>query len=69
MTTFYSRPDGGHVHASKECPMLQGGDFEELGYEEITLNEARIRGLLCCSCMNKVFGKTRKRRKKDEVTS
>ena len=63
---FYARPDGGHIHSDKECPMLKDGDFERLGYEEVSLDEARARKLMCCSCMDKVF-KPRRRIVKKEV--
>lgn len=52
---FYARPGGGHIHAGKECPMLKDGDFERLGYREVSLDEARVRKLRCCSCMDRVF--------------
>ena len=61
---FYARPDGGHIHAGKECPMLKDGDFKKLGYAEISLDEARARKLTCCSCMDRVFKPKRRYVKK-----
>ena len=51
---FYARPDGGHIHSGKKCPMLKDGDFDRLGYVEVSLDEARARKLVCCPCMDKV---------------
>ena len=58
--TFYARPDGGHIHKDLNCTMLGNGDFEEMGYREVTLDEARSRGLICCACCKNVFGGRRR---------
>jgi hypothetical protein len=46
----YARPRGGHYHLRKDCQMLTGGQFEKLGYKEITITEARSRKLIPCTC-------------------
>jgi hypothetical protein len=53
---FYARPDGSHIHSSADCPMLEGEVFKELGYEEITLEEAQKRELSLCRCVDETFG-------------
>jgi len=53
--TFYARKGGRHLHCSKECPMLEGKQFEHYKYKEITLDEAQKRNLWICSCINKRF--------------
>lgn len=53
---FYARPYGSHIHASRKCTMLAGGVFKELGYEEITLEEAQKRELSLCGCVDETFG-------------
>ncbi len=40
MRTLYTREGGGHYHIDRNCKMLQGGDFERLGYSLI--NERNI---------------------------
>ena len=52
MTIYYARPDGGHFHSSKRCPLLDGGDFERLGYVEISAGEKKSRKLRECSCVD-----------------
>ena len=49
-TKIYARPDGWHYHLDKECPMLSGGDFVRLGYEEISETDIATRKLNPCSC-------------------
>ena len=56
---FYARPNGGHIHASLKCPMLDGAVFKELGYEEVALEEAQKRGLSPCRCVNEAFNPKR----------
>lgn len=53
---FYARPTGNHIHASKKCPLLGGAVFEQLEYEEITLEEAQKRELSLCQCVDETFG-------------
>ncbi len=53
---LYARPDGSHVHAGKDCQMLERGDFERLGYREVTLGEARTRQLSTCLCISQMLG-------------
>lgn len=50
---FYARPEGWHYHTDRNCSMLAGGDFERLGYVEITLKEAKKRKLRPCACADK----------------
>lgn len=47
---LYARPDGWHYHTDRNCPMLAGGEFERLGYKEITLKQAKKRRLNPCAC-------------------
>jgi len=53
---FYARPEGWHIHSSRDCPLLVGAVFKELDYEEITLEEAQKRELSLCSCVDETFG-------------
>ncbi len=53
---FYARPVGSHIHSSTNCPMLAGAAFKELGYEEITLEEAQKRELSLCKCVRETLG-------------
>jgi hypothetical protein len=46
---FYFRPKGGHIHASRDCSMLNEGQFESLGYREYTPYE-RDNWLRACTC-------------------
>jgi len=52
---FYARPYGAHIHASRDCTMLAGEVFKELGYEEVTLEEAQKRELRLCGCVDEAF--------------
>ena len=52
---FYARPHGKHIHASEKCPLLEGAVFMELGYEEVTLEEAQKRELSLCGCVDETF--------------
>lgn len=54
--SLYARPGGGHIHTSKECPMLEGPQFEHYKYREISIEEAKKRDLLVCPCVHKTFG-------------
>ncbi len=47
-TIIFARPDGWHYHLDKNCPMLQGGDFERLKYTRITRVELAKRKLWAC---------------------
>ena len=49
---IYARPDGGHYHRRKDCVMLRGGQFEEIGYKEVTVEEVKKRKLRPCACVN-----------------
>jgi hypothetical protein len=62
-SVIYTRPDGWHYHLSRECPMLQGGDFKRLGYRQIKATEVRTRRLNPCVCCYAHF-KPHKRRQK-----
>lgn len=53
---LYARPDGWHYHTARNCSMLAGGDFERLGYVEITQKEAKKRKLKPCACADKKHG-------------
>lgn len=53
---LYARPDGSHVHIDRGCLILAGGDFERLGYKEVTIGEARTRRLNVCPCTSKMLG-------------
>jgi hypothetical protein len=44
-TVIYARPWGRHYHIDKDCPMLQGGDFERLGYTIIKKADIKKRRL------------------------
>jgi hypothetical protein len=55
-TKYYARPEGGHYHADRNCPMLAGGQFEELGYVEIAMKEAKKRKLRPCACVGLTKG-------------
>jgi len=55
-TKLYARPEGWHYHTDRNCSMLAGGDFERLGYVEITLKEAKKRKLRPCACADKKHG-------------
>jgi len=50
VTKIYARPDGWHYHLDKGCPMLQGGDFDKLGYKEIKVSDITKRHLNPCPC-------------------
>lgn len=50
----FIRKGGWHYHISKECPMLISGDFERLGYFEVTLQEAKKRHLSKHNCMEMI---------------
>jgi hypothetical protein len=52
---IYARPGGRHYHLNRECPMLQGGDFERLGYIRITMAEVKKRKLNPCMCAYQDF--------------
>jgi len=52
---FYARKGGNHIHSSKECPMLEGKQFEHYKYKEISLDDAQKQGLEICPCINKTF--------------
>jgi len=52
---FYARPGGSHIHSSKDCTMLEGGQFDHYKYKEITVEEAKALGLHVCPCVNKTF--------------
>lgn len=54
-TTIYARPDGWHYHLDRNCSMLQGGDFERLGYITITLKAIKRRHLNPCICCYEDF--------------
>lgn len=47
---IYARKDGMHYHFRKDCIMLSGGQFEELLYEEITVDDIKERKLMPCLC-------------------
>lgn len=59
LVKFYARPHGGYIHSSLKCSMLAGAVFEELGYEEIVLEEAQKRGLSLCSCVYETLDSNR----------
>ncbi len=48
VTKLYARPGGWHYHLDRECPMLQGGDFEKLNYGEINAGDITKRHLNPC---------------------
>lgn len=49
---LYARDSGSHVHNTKKCAMLIGGQFEYYQYKEITSVEADKRKLSPCpSCL------------------
>lgn len=49
----YICPGGSHYHATKDCPMLQGGDYERLCYYPIKLSDLKYmkRTYRQCSCV------------------
>ncbi len=49
-TTIYARPNGIHYHLDRNCPILQSGDFERMGYIEIKQSEIKRRKLNPCVC-------------------
>ena len=52
--TLYARPDGGHYHTSRRCPMLGNEDFKRLGYVRITESDVKKRKLRDCACVSKL---------------
>lgn len=56
VTKIYARPDGWHYHLDRECSMLQGSDFEKLGYKEISIGDIVKRRLNPCGCAYVNFG-------------
>lgn len=62
-TKIYARPDGSHFHTKRDCQMLQGRQFKEMGYVEITPEQARKRKLRPCAC---AYGKPGKSNRKEE---
>ena len=53
---MYARPDGSYVHNSKDCPMLNQGQFEKLGYKKITESQMNRRRLKPCACFSESLG-------------
>lgn len=49
-TVIYARPEGTHYHLDLSCPMLINGDFEKLGYKQISKVEVKERNLKPCVC-------------------
>lgn len=49
-TVIFARPDGWNYHLDRNCSMLQGGDFERLGYVTIKQEEVKKRHLRPCLC-------------------
>lgn len=49
---FYARPGGRHFHTNKNCPMLNGGQYEHYKYKPITLDEVEKKWLETCACIN-----------------
>lgn len=49
---FYARPKGGHIHSNRNCPMLNGGQFEHYEYCSVSLEGAEQRTLKVCPCVN-----------------
>jgi hypothetical protein len=50
-TIIYARPDGGHYHLNRNCPMLQGNQFKYYGYTEIKkldIKKRKLRPCICC---------------------
>lgn len=47
---IYARPNGGHYHLNKDCTMLKGGDYERLGYKEISREDIKEFKLNPCVC-------------------
>ncbi len=53
---LYARPHGSHVHSSKDCPMLNDGQFELMKYEEVSRNQVDRRKLRPCVCITESLG-------------
>jgi len=51
---LFARPGGKHYHTDRNCPVLQKGSFEELGYREVTLAEIMQSRLRTCSCVGAI---------------
>jgi len=51
---LFARPDGKHYHTDRNCPVLQQGNFEKLGYREVTLAEIMRGRLRTCSCVGQI---------------
>ncbi len=50
-TIIFARPDGWHYHLDRNCEMLQGSQFERLGYIRILQDEIEGLDLFPCpSC-------------------
>ncbi|KKM76009.1 hypothetical protein LCGC14_1384450 [marine sediment metagenome] len=49
-TVIYARPGGLRYHLDRQCQMLQGGDFERLGYVQVTKEAIKKRKLNPCVC-------------------
>ncbi len=47
---IYARYHGKHYHI-RECIMLNGGEFEKLGYAEIPIKEIKLNKLKPCNCI------------------
>ncbi len=54
-TVIYARPLGWHYHLSRDCPMLDNGDFTKLGYVQVTKNTVERRHLYPCICCYEDF--------------
>jgi hypothetical protein len=50
-TKIYAFQGGSHYHLSKDCPMLNNGQFEKYGYKVISLIEIKTRLLKPCMCV------------------
>jgi hypothetical protein len=50
---IYASPNGRHFHTNRDCLLLQNGDFERLGYQEIGLDD--LKRLNPCLCVYKMY--------------
>lgn len=60
-TKVYARPRGEHYHMKRDCPMLTGGQFEKMGYKEITPEDIVKRKLRPCACVRNTRRETNRK--------